>query len=88
MSRVDRTKYKTIVVSIDNYRWLKTQGGTSDSFNDVILRFRKEREEEKQEEQTGVGGSQATTQSSTPATPTPEAHRKTTNFIYKRRSSG
>jgi predicted CopG family antitoxin len=42
---VDNKKWKHIVVSMDNYRWLKTLGQTSDSFNDVIAVFRREKGE-------------------------------------------
>ena len=38
--RVDSTKLKHIVVSVDNYRWLKSLGQAADSFDQVITELR------------------------------------------------
>jgi hypothetical protein len=88
MAKVDRTKWKSLVVSIDTYRWLKTLGQTSDSFNDVLVRLRQEQEEERGEIQTGVRGSATvTSRANTSSTPTPtptfEVPHKTNTLLYK-----
>jgi predicted CopG family antitoxin len=38
--KLDPNRYKHIVVSVENYRWLKDLGRTADSFDDVITELR------------------------------------------------
>jgi hypothetical protein len=72
------TKLKHIVVSVDNYRWLKSLGQTSDSFNDVISELRQARENSSIKNLRGPDVPTPPAQAASSTTPPPTTYTGTT----------